>query len=108
MVCPHCHSETSAALGVCTVCRAPLPADPDATMSAESPPAPSSSPDDGVTISSKAGASGSGAPMSGGFAPGTLFAGRYRIERMLGAGGMGAVYEAWDHELGVTIALKVI
>lgn len=42
------------------------------------------------------------------FAPGSLFAGRYRIERLLGAGGMGAVYQAWDSELGVSIALKVI
>lgn len=42
------------------------------------------------------------------FTPGSLFAGRYRINRMLGAGGMGAVYEAFDQELGLAIALKVI
>jgi serine/threonine protein kinase/tetratricopeptide (TPR) repeat protein len=34
--------------------------------------------------------------------------GRYTIMRLLGAGGMGAVYQAWDQELDVVVALKVI
>ena len=33
---------------------------------------------------------------------------RYHIIKLLGVGGMGAVYQAWDAELAVAVALKVI
>ena len=47
-------------------------------------------------------------PVGSALGPGERFAGRYRIERLLGAGGMGAVYKAHDEELDIPIALKVI
>lgn len=45
---------------------------------------------------------------SEGLAPDSLVAGRYRIVRKLGAGGMGAVYEAVQIALNRRVALKVL
>ncbi|MFL6289544.1 MAG: protein kinase domain-containing protein [Thermoanaerobaculia bacterium] len=40
--------------------------------------------------------------------PGDLLAGRYRIQARIGSGGMGVVYRAFDTELGLCIAVKVL
>lgn len=40
--------------------------------------------------------------------PGHVIAGRYRLERMAGRGGMGIVWQARHTELGTTLAVKVL
>ncbi|MDQ3270203.1 MAG: serine/threonine protein kinase, partial [Pseudomonadota bacterium] len=58
-------------------------------------------------------AGGSGATATGiysqmDFAPGTVLAGRFRLESILGMGGMGVVYRATDLTLDVPVALKLL
>jgi len=40
--------------------------------------------------------------------PGTVFAGRYEVKEVLGRGGMGVVYRAFDRELQEPVAIKTL
>src|SRR5262245_4397483 len=42
------------------------------------------------------------------FTPGERLASRYRVIRFLGRGGTGSVFEAWDEELSIPVAIKAL
>ena len=42
------------------------------------------------------------------FAPGDVLCGRFRVVDLIGQGGMGEVYKAWDEDLEDHIALKIL
>ena len=69
----------------------PAVASDDLTFAGDDPPVPP-------------GVAGDTGPLT----PGQAFGSRYHIIRLFGIGGMGAVYQAWDAELGVSVAIKVI
>jgi serine/threonine protein kinase/tetratricopeptide (TPR) repeat protein len=63
---------------------------------------------DGATIGPTGNPDESSHAFDGPLRVGEAFGNRYHIIRVLGIGGMGAVYQAWDAELGMAVALKVV
>src|SRR5688572_27867 len=76
-------------LDECLVCRELV----DAVIANDELPFP---PDDDVPIGVRA------------FTTGTVLADRYRVERFIGRGGMGEVYEEFDGMLGTRVAIKTV
>src|SRR5215813_12125226 len=114
MNCPYCSAPGVPSSGRCTACGLAIPravttavlTPPPQTVVALTQPSQSSfdeAPTDGATVVS---ASPRGA--TGPLKVGQAFSTRYHIIRVLGVGGMGAVYHEWDAELGMAVALKVI
>jgi eukaryotic-like serine/threonine-protein kinase len=127
MICPRCGNAVPADGSRCTVCGAAfaqssiatqyVPIDttglpPGATFGASVPDHEASatvmgSVADAATMEAT-GDVGTRPTMAGRLTVGQAFGPRYHIIKLLGAGGMGAVYQAWDAELGVAVAVKVI
>ena len=111
MLCTYCGADTSPALDRCVVCHTPYPpgfsdaatiagSDADADQTRLAKP--------GDTVAQATAVS---VPNLGGvpvLQAGQTFAKRYSIIRLLGAGGMAAVYQAWDETLATAVALKLI
>jgi eukaryotic-like serine/threonine-protein kinase len=96
MVCPQCSYANSEESAQCVKCATPLPIS-DQTIASGSV--------GGWSVPAEVvGASAPAKPV----VPGTVLGERYEIIRLLGQGGMGAVYQARDRELDRQVALKVI
>src|SRR5690606_31842650 len=100
-----CSADVAVTDSVCPHCGTSLPL-------ASSPTLDGGSPDDQGTTAVPGGLMGSHAAASSDSADrlqaGQAFGHRYHIIKLLGVGGMGAVYQAWDDELGVAVAIKTI
>jgi tetratricopeptide (TPR) repeat protein/predicted Ser/Thr protein kinase len=96
MVCPECSYENPETSVQCEKCTTPLPLS-DQTLATGG---------QGWSVPAADGVVSNAALVQ--LSPGTSIGSRYEIVRLLGQGGMGAVYQAHDKELERQVAIKVI
>src|SRR3954452_7361989 len=118
MICSRCGAQIAPASSRCARCAAPLqraamggreaatsfPAGNTDAPTSFGPPADEPE----TSVPGALGTDPSDSAARGPLNSGQAFGHRYHIIRALGVGGMGAVYQAWDAELGVAVAIKVI
>src|SRR5437016_519858 len=96
MFCPHCGTPSVTGSGYCSVCGKALSAD-----------APTTGPHRPAVDATRVGDT-TRREVAETVAIERVIGDRYHVIKLLGVGGMGAVYQAWDDKLGVAVALKVI
>jgi eukaryotic-like serine/threonine-protein kinase len=107
MLCPSCGTNTPAPLQACPTCGTGVPQSPDSLAAV----GVAVSDTLGYTVDASSATTKIVLPPPIAHAelhPGDRFGPRYRVLKLLGMGGMGAVYHAWDDELAQAVALKVI